>query len=342
MDIRKLDLKWKLAAAGVAVMILGVLALRYAGEILAPFIDAPSSPRDSVAAAMPSPDSGSVSLASSDSSGMVRRIGPMVVDGKTYTVEIDRDTGSVKPPEASRQARVIDATGRLVYDENLFLRRDSTSSEEWLVFTPTVIEDEAGRSRGFQFAYAWFPSAAGTGVAFQVAAPRGDSLVVLTPTLIGYYGVAAGLLPGNAPQSVRLMPGNQMTIESARGWFDASIPLRINFDCIPKSEGCIRIDLKDSVAGLARFPVRVGTRQAQDTSVAIEVYSAPHGNLERIVIPPGQQAEILGGAAKVYFDRTPSLFLSAEDEWLEIRINGKRGWITGVEAFRAIGLQQGS
>ena len=340
MDIRKLDLKWKLAAAGVAVMILGVLALRFGGQILAPLIDRPSATVDSQAVSALSPDSSAVTLAGADSTGTVRVIGPLTVDAKSFTFEIDRDTGSVKPPEASRQVRVVDATGRVVYAENLFLRRDSTASEEWLAFTPSILEDEAGRARGFQFVYDWSPSAPGTGVAFHVAAVRGDSLVILTPTLVGYYGSMASLSPGANAQSWRLAPGNRMTIESARGWFDALIPLRINFDCVPRGDGCIRIDLKDSVAGLARFPVRVNAQQQTDTSVSVEVYSAPHGNLERIVIPPGQQAEILGGAAKVYFDRTPSLFLSADDEWLEIRINGKRGWITGVESFRAIGLQQ--
>jgi hypothetical protein len=132
-----------------------------------------------------------------------------------------------------------------------------------------------------------------------------------------------------------------MVIESSNGWFDSLINLRVDFDCVPQSMNCLRIDLPDSVAGLARFPVKQGPRATPDTIMTVEVYSAPHSTtIDRIAIPPGQQAEILGGASKVYFEKTPGLFLSADDQWLEIRINGKRGWITGSQSFQAIGLQQ--
>ena len=332
--------KWIWAGgAGAAFVVLGFIALRFGAQLAAPFLD--SGSEGSNAASTVSPDSALATLASSDTSSLVTRVGPLTVDGRPYSFEVQRDTGDSKGQLAARRVRVFDGTRRLVYDENLFLRSDSTSSESWIEFTPSVLEDASGRARGFTYSYAWFPSAPGAGAAFSVVAPRGDSLVVLTPSVIGYYGSVSALPAGNSPQSRRLLAGNRMVIESSNGWFDSLINLRIDFDCVPQSTNCVRIDMRDSVAGLARFAVKFAPRVKSDTLVTLEVYSSPHSaTVERIAIPPGQEAEILGGASKVYFERTPGLFLSADDQWLEIRINGKRGWITGPQAFQAIGLQQ--
>jgi hypothetical protein len=336
-----MNIRWKLAAAGGAVVVLGLLTLRFGGAVIGPFLGPGRAVPDSqaVADARPS-DSASVSQQSSDT-GSVTRFGPFVIDGRSYTFQVERDTGAQKPREAARRVQGFDSTGRVVYDENLFLRRDSTGSEDWLQFTPILIEDASGLPRGFKFSYEWYPTAPSSGEVFDLVAPHGDSLVVLTPSDVGYYGSLGALQPGATPGSLKLDPGNRIVIESGRGWFDAFINLRVNLGCVPKSADCLRLDLPDSIAGLARFAVRPSPRQSADTMVAVDVYSAPHGSsVDRIAIPPGQQAEILGGAGKIYFDRTPALYLSADDEWLEIKINGKRGWITGPEAFRAIGLQQ--
>jgi hypothetical protein len=334
--------KWIWAAgAATAFVIVAFIALRFGGQLAAPFLDSRSGKPDSLAASAPAPDSALATLASSDTLALVTRVGPFVIDGRSYTFQILRDTGQSKGPLAARRVEVVDETGRVVYDENLFLRSDSTSSESWIEFAPYLLEDASGRARGFTFSYAWFPSAPGSGAAFNIVAPRGDSLAVLTPSVIGYYGNAGALPPGNAPQSRRLLPRNRLAVESSNGWFDSVIDLRVDFDCTPQSMSCVRVDLPDSVAGLARFAIKTSPRVKPDTIVTIEVYPSPHSaTVERIAIPPGQEAEILGGAGKVYFERTPGLFLSADDQWVEIRINGKRGWITGAQSFRAIGLQQ--
>jgi hypothetical protein len=339
LDIPK---KWQWAAGGTAAFfILAFLTLRFGGQLAAPFLSSSAASADSQSiTAVQSGDTTSHTSAS-DTSSSATRLGPFLVEGMNYTFEVQRDTGEAKSPQAARRVQVFDAKGQVAYDENLFLRSDSTSSESWIEFTPSVLEDATGRARGFSFSYNWFPSAPGSGAAFNIVGRRGDSLVVLTPTVIGYYGSVDTLPTGASPQSRRLLPGNRLVIESSNGWFNSLINLRVDFDCKPQSAACLRIDQPDSVAGLARFPVKLGARVNPDSIATVEMYSAPHSStIDRIGIPPGQQAEILGGAGKVYFERTPSLFLSTDDQWLEIRINGKRGWITGDQSFRAVGLQQ--
>jgi hypothetical protein len=123
---------------------------------------------------------------------------------------------------------------------------------------------------------------------------------------------------------------------------DAFIPLQLDMDCVPRSGNCVRFDLKDSIGGLARFPVAAKLRAKVDTAVTIDVWTAPHGSgATKVTVPSGVEVEILGGAGRVFFERVNGLYVTGEDEWLQIRVNGRTGWITGTESFMAIGLQQG-
>src|ERR1041385_1312233 len=148
-----MHIRWEIAAGGGGFMVLGLLALRYGGENIAPLLDDPRAARDSTTAPTAVTDSARVALASADTSSTTIRQGPFVIDGMAYTVQIQRDTGSSKSKDAARRGQVGDSTGRVVYDENLFLRSDSTSSESWIVFQATALEDATGRARGFEFGY---------------------------------------------------------------------------------------------------------------------------------------------------------------------------------------------
>jgi hypothetical protein len=335
------NIRVKIAIGAAATLVLGFLVLRFGGELAEPFLDSVGTPSDSQAVTTVQTGETTHVAAATDTSGMFMRPGPFAVNGRVYTFQVQRDTGGTKSRAAARRVQVFDSSGRVVYDENLYLRGDSTSSESWLEFYPTLIEDASGTARGFRFDYVWFPSAPSSGVAFHIVAPRGDSLAILTPTVIGFYGAEGTLPAGAGPGSSRLLPGNQLTIESSRGWFRATIPLRVDFDCVPGAMSCVRIDAKDSIAGLARFAVVPEAQEKTTTSPAIAVFAVPHGAVSDTVrIPVGEMVEITGGAARVYFERTPGLFLSADDEWIEIKVNNRRYWITGEESFRAIGLQQ--
>jgi hypothetical protein len=327
------------AGAAVALGLLGFLTLRFGGQIAARFFDPPRAAQNDQSSG--GRQAGDSVLAGLDAAREVR-YGPMLLAGRPFFVRVQRDTGAGKPSAAARYVEILDSTGLAIYSENIFLRRDSTASGEWIEFHPALLEDDAGIPRGIQFTYTWFPRAAGSGVAFQVIAPRGDSLQDLAPTIIGYYGRMASLPAGGSPGSYRLLRGNQVMIESGRGWFDALIPLRIDFSCAPRSSECVRIDLKDSIAGLAKFDVRPQARTRVDTTVALQVFPTPRAaTSDSISIVAGQEVDILGGAGRIFFENAPGLFLSSEDEWLEIRVAGRRLWIKGEQSFRAIGLQQG-
>lgn len=330
------------AAVAAGLVLFGYLALRFGGELLEPWLAPPPSPADTNAIGAVILPSGAPqdSAGGRETTGMIMHHGPFVIDGMRYRIEVQRDTGPEKESNAARRVAVFDSTGARVYDENLFLRLDSTSAFSSIEFYPTVLEDESGIARALTFGYVWSPSAPASGYAFHVVAPRGRSLAVLTPGLVSYLGMVGDLPPGRTPGSRRLLAGNRMIVESLRWHFDAMIPLRFDLGCAPLSAECVTIDLRDSIGGLARFQVRPNAREKVDTAVVVELFAAPSApSGEKVTIPAGTAAEILGGAGRVFFDKPNGLYVTGSDEWLEIRVNGRTGWITGAESFRALGLR---
>jgi hypothetical protein len=75
-------------------------------------------------------------------------------------------------------------------------------------------------------------------------------------------------------------------------------------------------------------------REKIDTTVTIEMFATPaRAEPQRITIVPGTTIDIIDGAARVFFDN--GFELGTENDWLHLRVNGRSGWITGRESFRA-------
>jgi hypothetical protein len=263
-------------------------------------------------------------------------LGPFTVDGRTYTFRIDPEADTSKPKEAAARIRVFDASGRTLYDEDLVASRNPAFDESWTEFYPSVLEDDAGRARAFEFGYAYYPSAPSSGVVSVIVAPRGDSLVMLTES-ISYFGNMESLPAGSQPRSQRLLPGNTMMLELWRYHFGAAIPLQFDLGCVPRSEDCVRVALPDSIAGLARFKVRPSRSERRASTVTIEAFVMPlRAAPLRLTITPDDEVEIIDGAARVFI--TTDDGIGADQDWLQIRVKGQTYWITGSESFDAIGL----
>lgn len=85
--------------------------------------------------------------------------------------------------------------------------------------------------------------------------------------------------------------------------------------------------------------MEIQNRERIDTTVTIEMFATPvRAEPQRITIVPGTTIDIIDGAARVFFDT--GFELGTENDWLHLRVNGRSGWITGRESFRAIGLPE--
>jgi hypothetical protein len=260
--------------------------------------------------------------------------GPYLVDGEPYTIEMERYINN--PDTAVRRIQVRDSARRVVYDEDLvaILHGDSTS---WIELFAEPIEDASGRVRGLQLAYAFYPSAPNSGEQFMVVAPRGGALRPLTPR-IGYLGNRDVLPSGTQSGSQKLLPGDRMVIKPWMYNYAAVVPVHVDLGCAPGAPSCVTIALPDSIAGLARFAVEAKTR-AIDSAATIELYSAPGvAAPEHIQLVVGSRIEVLRGAGRVSFDRREGMELVVVDDWLQVRVNGRTGWVHGAETYGALGL----
>jgi hypothetical protein len=285
---------------------------------------APAVPTGSAPASPPS-QPGSVPL-------LVR--GPYLVDGARYTVEMDRYVNS--PDTAVRRIQVKDSTQRVVYDEDLVAMLHG-DMDGWIELSAEPIEDASGRVRGLELAYAFYPSAPNSGEQFMIVAPRGGALRPLTPR-ISYLGNRDVLPSGAQPGSSKLLPGDRMVIKPWMYSYAAVIPVHVDLGCAPGAPSCVTVVLPDSIAGLARFAVETRAR-AIDSAATVELYTAPGAPApEHILLVVGSTIEVLGGAGRVSFDRGQMLDLVVVDDWLQVRVNGRTGWVHGDETYRALGL----
>jgi hypothetical protein len=261
-------------------------------------------------------------------------LGPYLIDSVRYTVEMDRYVND--PDTAVRRIQVKDSTRRVVYDEDLvaMLHGDSTS---WIELSAEPLEDASGRARAFELDYQFYPSAPSSGEGFMLVAPRGGVLRPLTPR-IGYFGNREPMKSGAQAGSLKLLPGDRMVIKPWMYNYAAVVPVRVDLGCEPGAPSCVTVALPDSIAGLARFAVEAEPRVI-DSAATIELYSAPGvAAPAHIQLVVGSRIEVLGGAGRVSFDRREGMDLVVVDDWLQVRVNGRTGWVHGAETYGALGL----
>ncbi|HET9010168.1 MAG TPA: hypothetical protein VFN38_00070 [Gemmatimonadaceae bacterium] len=261
-------------------------------------------------------------------------LGPFLVNGMPYTVEMERYLND--PDTAVRRIRLRDSTRRVVHEEDLaaMLQGDSTS---WIELSVGPLEDAAGRARGLEIQYGFFPSAPNSGDAFMILVPRDGALRPLTPR-ISYSGNLDPLPSGAQPRSQRLLPGDRAVIKPWMYNYAAVVPVHVDLGCEPGSPSCITLALPDSIAGLARFAVEAEPR-AIESAAAVELFPAP-GNAtpERIQLVAGSRIAVLGGAGRVSFDRSRGMDLVVTEDWLLVRVNDRTGWVHGAATYGALGL----
>ncbi len=271
--------------------------------------------------------------ASSAANTLRRRIGPFIIDGAKYFVEIERYAVS-GPDTGVKRVVVRDTTDRVVYDEDV-AAMVATETESWVEFSAGVLEDARGRARALLFTYGAYPSAPETGVSLRVVVPRAGTLKPLAP-LFTYFGTFGPLPRGSQDHSERLLDGDRIVVKQWRYHFAAIVPYHIDLGCAPGAEGCITLVLPDSTAGMARFRVEAELRPIEEATT-IELFPSPSSpSSERVTIGLDDKVEVLEGAGNVV--PGPSSGSETKGDWLLVRVNGRTGWIHGEATFSAIGL----
>jgi hypothetical protein len=262
--------------------------------------------------------------------------GPYLLEGQTYSVLVQRYIVPATHDTTTRRVQAVDAAGRVVYDENVDALGDG-DADSWIDVSPSVRTDDSGRAMGFIFRYSFYPSAPGTGEHFRLIAMHGGVAHALTP-LVTYFGDDAATLHLASPRAVPLHDSSEMVIRLWRGNYGAMIRLHLDFACAPGSDDCLRIVKENTIGEFSRFPVEA-QRTPADSALGVDLFNRPGAeHSERIVVAPGDHIEYLDAAAHVFWLRSKeSQTLTASDDWLHLRINGREGWVDS-RYFEAVGL----
>jgi hypothetical protein len=280
---------------------------------------------------------------------------PFTIDGVAYTVEIEDDGETY--PVGVRRVRIYDDSARLVYEEQVFDDQPADDSDERQTDVKVEgLEDASGRPRGFLLTYI---SQVGIRIPWiyeRILAPRGRTLRTLVPKFAhpgttgvygeSSYGSSLLLREGSHRGAVRLFEGDRLLVAEWRNRYTAHIPYRVNLDCAPATESCIRLALTDSIGGLARFPLDTLWHVSQyegNSPVTVEVFAAPGAGQSERVTFNRRELKLLEGAGRVRFggegiDGTDTDL--TKDDWLRVRFGteGRTGWVRGAKTFDALGL----
>lgn len=265
-------------------------------------------------------------------------LGPFTIDSIAYTVELVRYL--VGEDTSVSRVLIKDSAAHVVYAEDLAPLMDpdpGSGIEAW----SSLLEDAAGRPRALLLDYGVFPSAPGTGETTRLVAPRGGQLQVITPVQLDYGDVTA-LPAGRQPGSRRLLEGNRLIVRDLLDHFGIRIPVVLDLDCAVDADGCVTLARTDSVGGLSLLEVSASPREIEE-AVSVPLFAGPDSTAmpQQVSLAEGSKIEVLRGAARVRLRRDGKhRHLDIDDVWLQIRANGKIGWIHGEERFGQIGLSQ--
>jgi hypothetical protein len=259
---------------------------------------------------------------------------PYRIENVLYTVEFEPNE-----QRAVKRVRVHDDSARVVYDEDVaaFVPKDVQGG---LKFSVKGVADGAGRERGLWFTYA-FRRADRDSVAYRIVVARGGRLQALTPPF--NYGELAATPVGAQDGSMRLFEGDRFFVAQWRSDFESFMPYRVDFACTTGSSMCI--GPADSIAGLARFEVDPISQiadahwKAADTTVTIDLFADPAAKQSnRVKIEPGSRIGILGGAGRSLVGKVgdSTYYALMKDDWLQLRVKERTGWIRSNKGFAAI------
>jgi hypothetical protein len=265
----------------------------------------------------------------------IRNLGPFMIEGHAFTVRLSvicykdtRHTGMCDEDdqETVKWMKILDENGKDRFSKSFTVA--FAHQVERHVVEATLLE---GRDhQALEIRYERLPSRANSGESIQVFAMRDGALAALNEEPLEYYGQLGELPPGTWKKiSRRLLADDTFPIYELTSYFYVAVPVRLDwkdFRLVPQASG------EFEVAQQPPF------RRRPDIMADgyIHLYPSPDSTTTPVGInvTPKTSVEVL----KARFAGAPDKHSSASDTWIEIRIDGKVGWILGVDEYTAVGL----
>jgi hypothetical protein len=265
----------------------------------------------------------------------VRNIGPFLIDGHDFTVKLSVICYKDSPhagmcneddQETVKWMKILDENGKERFSRSFTVA--FAHQVERHVVEATLLE---GREhQALEIKYERLPSAANAGESIQVFGVRDGTLKPLNEEPIHFYGELGELPAGTwKKNSSRLLADDSLPIYELTSYFYIVAPVRVNWK---------DFKLEQQETGEFEVAQKPPYRRRPDImgDGFIHLYPSPDTSSTPagVNVTPQTRVDVL----KARFTSAPDRHSSASDTWLNIRIDGKEGWIVGVDDYTAVGL----
>jgi hypothetical protein len=189
---------------------------------------------------------------------------------------------------------------------------------------------EGREHQALELTYEDLPSPPRTGESIQLFGLRDGTLKPLDLEPLELHGGPADLPAGQLKNSRHLLENDILRIYALTTYFYIVTPVRVNWKDF-------RLEQQDSgdfdVADQPPYQVRPDIESER----VIHVYPSPDKRTPPVGVNLTPQSGVQLLKAR-FSAAPPDEHDSANDTWLKIRIDGKEGWILGVDDYTALGL----
>jgi hypothetical protein len=265
----------------------------------------------------------------------LRTLGPFSVDGRNFTVELNVICYKDSPhpgmcneddEETVKSVKIQDGGGRTRFDKSF--RVAFMHQLERYNVTATLLN--GSKHQALEIVYEKLPSHADTGVSIQLFGLRGGKLQAFNGDPLEFYGRLGELPPGQQKDSKNLLPGDILPIYTLTNYFYILVPVHVDWKSF---------DLEEQSAG--EFDVVQQRPYERNPDIQsdgfVHLHSSPNQNSDDagVNVTPKSDVRVL----KARFRKGPPEEHDSPNEmWLKVSVDGKIGWILGLDDYTAIGL----
>jgi hypothetical protein len=265
----------------------------------------------------------------------VRELGPFGIDGRKFTVKLNVNCYKSSPhpgmcqeddEEAVKSMKIVDQGGKTRFQESFPI--GLMHQLERHTVDATLLEGSAHQA--LEVVETRLPSKANTGVTVQLFGVRNGALQPFNDDPLEFYGVLGVLPGGHAPNSKALLPGDTLPIYILTSYFYVISPVRLNWNDF-------ELDQKDSGELEVVHQPPYGRKPDIEANGFVQLYSSPEtqATATGVDVTPQSSIEVLKAKFR---DGPPNEHDKPSDMWLEVSVDGRVGWIVGLDEYTALGI----
>ena len=306
-------------------------------------------PSAAVTQSVSSPNSSSApAAAASPTEDFERRIGPLHVKGKSFTVALQLRRFQTHPSEETVvRMEIRDDTDAAAYDESFASQVEDDHFGDTMEVTARELAGTQGS--GLLVTYDQEPSTPLGGTSYQVFGMFDGKLVPFSKPILLEGKLVQPEPPPEKVVKTASEPGLEGDMLQFRVWTSnvfVFVPVKVDW-FQAKLRPAWRCEKMTSRGWLPVCVFEVGAERVppRDQMTFVRLlpdYFEPEATAQHAVVTKQTRVEILKAAGILLWTEAPDVInLGVEDDlWLKVRIDDKEGWIHTQEDFNAIGLPQ--